>query len=283
MTEEVLPQQNASLQRIVIEPAKGWRMLDLRELWSYRELLVVLTMRDIRVRYKQTVLGAAWAVLRPVLTMLVFTLVFGRLGRMPSDGIPYSAFVFTALVPWTFFASALTASGQSLVGSAHLVSKVYFPRMIIPLASVGSAFVDCCVSAAALAALLAWYGVWGGWTLAFAPLLVLGVVFTALGVGTLLAALTVSYRDFVHLTPFIVQTWMFVTPVIYPVSLVPERWKWLLYLNPMTGFVEGLRSAVFGRPFDGVAIAVSSAVSVALFAAGVAYFEKVERRFADLI
>ena len=267
----------------VIEPPKGWRMLDWRELWAYRELLWVLTARDVKVRYKQTVLGAAWAVIRPFTTMVIFSVVFGQLAKMPSDGFPYPVFVYAGLLPWTFFAGAIGASGQSLVGSAHLVSKVYFPRLIIPLSSVGAGLVDLLVSTVILLLMMLWYGV--GWSpnLVAAPLLLAAVVFTALGVGTLLSALTVAYRDFTHLTPFVVQIWMYITPVIFPVSLVPQQWQWLLYLNPMTGLVEGFRSAFLGKPFDLTGLGISCAIALALFAIGVAYFEKVERRFADII
>jgi lipopolysaccharide transport system permease protein len=267
----------------MIEPRRGWHMLNWRELWAYRELLWVLTMRDIKVRYKQTVLGASWAIIRPVMTMLIFSVVFGQLAKMPSDGFPYPVFVYAALLPWTFFAAAIGTSGQSLVGSAHLVSKVYFPRLIIPLSSIGAGLIDLAISTGVLLLMMLWYGV--GWTpnLLAAPLLLIGVIFTALGVGTLLSALTVAYRDFTHLTPFMVQIWMYVTPIIYPVSLVPERWQWLLYINPMTGLVEGFRSAFLGKPFDMTGIGISFAVAVAAFAIGVAYFERVERRFADII
>lgn len=267
----------------VIEPPRGWRMLDWRELWAYRELLWVLTMRDIKVRYKQTVLGAAWAIIRPFITMVIFSVVFGQLAKMPSDGYPYPVFVYAGLLPWTFFATAIGTSGQSLVGSAHLVSKVYFPRLIIPLSSVGAGLVDLLVSTGILMLMMLWYGV--GWSvnLLAAPLLLLGVVFISLGVGTLLSALTVAYRDFTHLTPFVIQIWMYITPVIFPVSLVPERWQWLLYINPMTGLVEGFRSAFLGKPFDLQGLAISFAIAIAVFAVGVAYFEKVERRFADII
>lgn len=267
----------------VIEPPRGWRMLDWRELMAYRELLWVLTTRDIKVRYKQTVLGAAWAVLRPLLTMLIFSVVFGRLAKMPSDGVPYPVFVYAALLPWTFFAAAISSSGQSLVGSAHLVSKVYFPRLIIPLSSIGAGLVDLAISTGILLLMMLWYGV--GWTpnLLAAPLLLIAVIFTALGVGTLLSALTVAYRDFTHITPFMVQIWMYVTPVVFPISLVPERWRWALYLNPMTGLVEGFRAAFLGRPFDLTGIGLSAVMAVAIFLLGVAYFEKVERRFADII
>jgi lipopolysaccharide transport system permease protein len=267
----------------VMEPPSGWRTLDWRELWAYRELLWVLTMRDIRVRYKQTVLGAAWAIVRPVLTMLIFSVIFGHLAKMPSDGYPYPVFVYAGLLPWIFFSAAIGASGQSLVGSANLVSKVYFPRLIIPLSSVGAGLVDLLISTGVLLAMMLWYRVDWTWHLLAAPLLLVALVFTALGIGTLLSALTVAYRDFTHLTPFLVQVWMYVTPVIFPVSLVPERWQWLLYLNPLTGLVEGFRSAFLGKPFDVAGIGTSLAIAVAILAVGVTYFEKVERRFADVI
>ena len=267
----------------VIEPKSGWRMLDWRELWAYRELLWVLTARDVKVRYKQTVLGAGWAIIRPLLTMVIFSLVFGQFAKMPSDGYPYPIFVYAALLPWTFFTAAIGSSGQSLVGSAPLVSKVYFPRLIIPLSSVGGGLVDLLISTVILLLMMLWYGVgWSGHLLA-APMLLLGVVFIALGTGTLLSALTVAYRDFSHLTPFLLQIWMYVTPVIFPVALVPERWRWLLYLNPMTGLIEGFRSAFLGKPFDFVGLSLSFLTAVVVFLIGIAYFEKVERRFADII
>lgn len=267
----------------VIEPPGGWRMLDWRELWAYRELLWVLTSRDVKVRYKQTVLGSGWAILRPVLSMLIFTVVFGRLARMPSDGVPYPLFVYAALLPWIFFSSAVGTSAHSLVGSTQLVSKVYFPRLIIPLSSVGAGIMDLVISTAVLGAMMGWYGI--GWTpqLLAAPLVLLAVVFVALGVGTLLSALTVAYRDFTHITPFLMQIWMFATPVVFPLTLVPERWRWLFYLNPMTGVIEGSRAAFLGRPFDLGGMGISLAMAVLVFALGVAYFEKVERRFADII
>jgi lipopolysaccharide transport system permease protein len=267
----------------VIEPSRGWRMLDLGELWAYRELLWVLTRRDVRVRYRQTVLGAGWAIIRPVLTMVIFTVLFGRLAQMPSEGFPYPIFVYSALLPWTFFAAALASAGGSVVGSANLIRKVYFPRLIVPLSSIGAGLVDLAISTLVLLAMMVWYGVGWTWHLALAPLLLVAVVFTALGVGTVLAAASVSYRDIHHLTPFLIQIWMFLTPVIYPTSLVPERWRWLLYLNPMTGLIDGFRSAFLGKPFDLAALATSAAVSVVLFVVGIAYFERVERRFADVI
>jgi lipopolysaccharide transport system permease protein len=258
-------------------------MLRVGELWAYRELLWVLAGRDVRVRYKQTLLGAGWAVLRPLLSMVIFTLVFGKLASMPSDGYPYPVFVYAGLLPWTFFAAAVAAAGGSLISSANLISKVYFPRLIVPLSSIGTNVVDLSVATVVLLVLMAYYQVGVTWRLAVAPLLFLGTVFTALGIGTLVSALTVAYRDIHHLLPFLLQVWMFVTPVIYPVSMVPERWRWLLLLNPMTGLTEGYRSAFLGRPFDVGALVGSGLVSLACFVAGVAYFERVERQFADVI
>jgi lipopolysaccharide transport system permease protein len=267
----------------VIEPPRGWHMLDWRELWAYRELLWVLTACDVKVRYEQTVLGAAWAIIRPFTTMVIFSVVFGQLAKMPSDGYPYPVFVYAALLPWTFFANALTTCGQSLVGSSQLISKVYFPRLIIPLASVGAGLVDLLVSTGILLMMMLWYGVGWSWNLLAAPFLLMGVAFAALGIGTLLSALTVSYRDFTHITPFLVQIWLYVTPVVFPLSLVPPRWQWLLNLNPMTGLVEGFRAAFLGKPFDIAALSLSLAVAIALFGLGILYFERVERRFADII
>lgn len=267
----------------VIEPPRGWRMLDWRELWAYRELLWVLTARDVKVRYKQTLLGAAWAVLRPLTTMLIFSVVFGRLAKLPSEGYPYPIFVYAALLPWTFFAAAISTSGQSLVASAPLISKVYFPRLAISLSSIGASLVDLLVSCVLLLVLMYWYQVGWSWNLLGAPLLIAGVVFTALGVGTLLSALTVAYRDFTHITPFLVQIWMYVTPVVFPVSMVPVRWQWLLYLNPMTGMVEGFRSVFLGRPFDLTGLFASFAIALSILVVSVAYFERVERQFADVI
>jgi len=267
----------------VIQPSRGWRSLNFRELWAYRELLWVLTERDIKVRYKQTVLGAGWAIVRPLLTMILFTVIFGRFAKMPSDGFPYPIFVYAALLPWTFFATAVSTGSLSLVGSAPMLSKVYFPRLIVPLSSIGSWLVDFAIATMILLGLMLYYDVSWSWNLLAAPLLVLAVMFAALGVGTLLSALTVAYRDFRYVIPFLLQFWMFATPIVYPASIVPERWQWVLHLNPMAGLVEGFRSAFLGRPFDAPAIAISVAAAIALFVVGIAYFEKVERRFADIV
>jgi len=267
----------------VIEAPRGWHMLNWRELWAYRELLWVLVSRDVRVRYKQSVLGGGWAILRPLLAMGIFSVIFGMLAKMPSDGVAYPLFVYAALLPWNYFAASVGSSANSLVGSAHLVSKVYFPRLIIPLSSIGAPLVDLLVSMSVLVALMVWYSVAPSVQLLAVPLLLLGITLAAIGVGTLLSALTVTYRDFTHITPFLIQVWMYATPVIFPASLVPERWRWLLYLNPMSGFVEAFRDCFLGHPLNGAAIAASLTTSLAAFAIGVAYFEKAERRFADVI
>jgi lipopolysaccharide transport system permease protein len=222
-------------------------------------------------------------ILRPLLGMAVFTLIFGVLVKIPSDGSPYAVFVFSALLPWNFFAGAVGAAGNSLVGSSGLISKVYFPRLIIPAASVGSGIVDLAVSSLFLLILLPLFGVaWSAGLLAV-PLLALAVLFLALGVGTLFSALIVAYRDFAAVMAFLLQFWMFATPVVYPSSLVPEAWRWVLHLNPMAALVEGFRAAFLGKPFDGVGLSVSVALALAVFLAGVAYFERVEGRFADVI
>lgn len=267
----------------VIEPVSGWRILDLKELWAYRELFWVLTARDIKVRYKQTVLGAGWAIIQPVMTMVVFSVIFGGFAKMPSDGFPYPVFVYAGLLPWTFFAGSLSRSGSSVIGSAHLISKVYFPRVIIPLSSVGAGIVDLAISTMILLLIMLYFHVAWSFNLLVAPLLLVLVVFIALGVGTFISALNVAYRDVALLTPFLVQLWMFATPVIYPASLVPEKWRWLLYLNPMAGIIEGFRSAFLGKPFDLWLLGLPFLMAIVMFLAGVLYFERVERRFADIV
>jgi lipopolysaccharide transport system permease protein len=215
--------------------------------------------------------------------MIIFSTIFGRLAGLPSDGYPYPVFVFAGLLPWTFFANAVGTIGGSVVGSAHLVTKVYFPRLIIPLTSIGSGVVDFAVSTSVLLLLIVYYGVAWGVNLAAVPLLVVGLVVTALGVGALLSALTVAYRDFRYVIPFLTQMWLFATPVVYPASLVPDPWRWALYLNPMAGWIDGFRAAFLGKPFDLLGLAISSGVAGVLLVVGVGYFAKVEERFADII
>jgi lipopolysaccharide transport system permease protein len=266
-----------------IEPAARRVSLDLRELLLYRELLFFLAWRDVKVRYKQTVLGVAWAVLQPLLAMTLFTLVFGRLAKVPSDGIPYPLFSFAALLPWTFFSNAVTTSGTSVVGSAQLITKVYFPRLIIPGAAVAATLVDFAIALGLLAVLMIAYGAGvGPGVLLMLPLVLLTVIL-ALGVGAWTAAMTVRYRDFRHALPFAMQLWLFATPVIYPASLVPSGWRPLLMLNPLTGIIEGYRAALFGRPLDGASLALSTVVSLLALWWGARTFRGMERTFADII
>src|SRR5215470_3076972 len=242
---------------ISIRPPGRWAAPNLRDLWAYRELNYFLIWRDVKVRYKQTLLGIAWAVIQPLLTMLIFTLFFGKLAGIPSDNVPYPIFAYAGLLPWTFVSGAVTSSGNSLVGSSNLISKVYFPRMIIPMSAVGAALVDFGIGFVLLAALMAYYGVPLTWSFLMLPALVVLTAVIALAVGMLLSALNVKYRDVRHALPFVVQLWMFVTPIIYPASIVPQRWRLLLALNPLTSVIEGYRASMFGRSFNWTGLGIS--------------------------
>ncbi len=268
----------------VIQPTPGWRTIDLRELWRYRELLFFLTWRDIKVRYKQTVLGASWTIIQPVMTMIVFNIFFGRLGGMSNfTDTAYPIFVYSALLPWQFFASAVNRSGQSLINDANLLTKVYFPRLILPYASVGGLLVDFVISFAVMLGLMVYYNVAPTTHIVAVPLLVVITLLAALGVGTFLSALAVAYHDFRHLIPFMVQIWMFVSPVAYPLNIIPEKWQLIYALNPMAGIISGYRCALLGEPFRWGVLGVSFAVAVVLFLVGAFYFRRVERRFADIV
>lgn len=267
----------------VIKPGRKLASLNLKELWAYRELIWVMAMRDIKVRYKQTTLGVLWAVLQPFLMMVIFTIVFSRTGMVVSGSVPYPVFVYAALVPWLFFANAVGSCGNSLVGSAHLIGKIYFPRLIIPLSSIGALMLDFVAATAVMVGIMFYYDVALSSSWLALPLLMIALSFCALGVGTLLAALTVTYRDFRYVIPFMLQIWMFATPVIYPARSIPEKWLWLIQLNPLTGLIEGFRAAYLGQSFDIAALGSSIGISLVLLLAGVAYFERVERRFADII
>lgn len=269
-------------QLTLIRPKRGWIAIDWKELWDYRELLSVLVLRDISVRYKQTVLGVAWAVIQPVFSMVVFSIVFGRLAQMPSDGVPYPVFVYAGLMPWLFFSSAVTNAGSSLLSQQALLTKIYLPRFFVPGSAIGSALVDLAISFAVYLVLMLWYGVAPGWGMLALPGLVLLAVIAALGVGLILAALTVTYRDLRHVVPFLTQVWLYITPVIYPVSMVPERWQWLLALNPMAGVVDGFRSALLGLPWNLTTLTTSAVVSIGLLFYGLFFFRRMERRFADI-
>lgn len=276
-------QISAPVPVIRIEPSRGWVGLKLRELWEYRELLYFLIWRDIKVRYKQTVLGAAWAIIQPLMTMVVFSIFFGRLAGIPSDGIPYPLFSFTALVPWTFFANGLTQSSNSLVGSGHLITKVYFPRLIIPISAVTSGILDFAIAFIVLIGMALYYGVHPGWGLVALPLLVLLAFVTALGVGLWLSALNVEYRDVRYVVPFMTQFWMYATPIAYPSSLLPGPWRILYGINPMVGVVEGFRWALIGSKPPGAMIYVSAATAIILLLGGAFYFRRMERTFADIV
>jgi len=268
---------------VVIQPSKKWGVLSFKDIWAYRELLFFLTWRDVKVRYKQTALGAAWAILQPLFMMLIFTIFFGRLAGVGSAGIPYPLFALAGLVPWTFFANAITASGNSLVGSANLITKVYFPRLIVPAAAMLAGLVDFVLAFVLLCLLMLYYRVTLTVQVLFLPVLVLLTALFALGVGTWMSALNVKYRDVRFALPFIIQLWLFVSSVILPSSSVPEKWRWLLLLNPMSAIIEGYRSALFGLPFYWPALGIASVLTVAVLLYSLYSFGRVERSFADII
>ncbi len=267
-----------------IERASGWISLNLGEVWRYRELLYFLTWRDVVVRYKQTALGAGWAIIQPVMTMVVFSLVFGRLSSIPSDGVPYPLFSFAALVPWTFFANGLTQSSNSLVGSANLIQKVYFPRLMIPAASVLGGAVDFLLAFVVLLGMMAYYGIAPTINILWLPLFLLLAVATALGVGLWLSALNVRFRDVRYVVPFITQFWLFATPIAYPSSLLDEPWRTVYGLNPMAGVVEGVRWALLDtNTAPGPMIGLSVLAAALLLVGGAYYFRRMERAFADIV
>jgi lipopolysaccharide transport system permease protein len=269
---------------LIIRASSGWAALDLRALWEYRELLYFLVWRDIKVRYKQTILGFAWAIVQPMSLMLVLSFFFGRLAQVPSDGLPYPVFVFSALLPWQLFAYALNQSSNSLVANDRLISKVYFPRLVIPLAAVLSGLIDFLIAFTILLLLMFLYGITPTMALWFAPGFVLFAVTTALAVGLWLSALNVKYRDVRYTIPLITQLWLFISPVAYPSSLVPESWRWLYALNPLVGVIEGFRWALFGRTQGlGIETALSFAIVLVLFVSGLYYFRRMERTFADVV
>ncbi|HET9010732.1 MAG TPA: ABC transporter permease [Gemmatimonadaceae bacterium] len=267
----------------VIEARGGLGALDLRELWHYRDLLYFLTWREISIRYKQTLLGFAWAIIQPLTAMVVFTVFLGRLAKVPSDGIPYPVFSYLGLLPWTYFANAVTRSGSSLVANANLLSKVYFPRVLIPVSGVLSAAVDFAIAFVVLIGLMLWYGITPAWTTLWLIPLTLLTALASAGVGMWLASLNVKYRDVQHAVPFLIQVWMYATPVVYPASIVPAKWRTLFALNPLAGIVEAYRAATLGRPLDWSTLGVSTAATLGLLAAGTIAFRRMERQFADIV
>lgn len=267
----------------VIEPDRQDRFFDFSELWEYRELVVALTTREIKVRYKQTVLGVAWAVIQPLATMLIFTIIFGKLAKIPSDGIPYPVFVFSGLIAWNFLSSAISSGGVSLLSAANMVGKVYFPRVIIPLATLGVSAVDFLIAVVLLLLLMLIYGVPFSMSMLIAPVFFIGLFLLSFGVSAWLSAVTVTYRDFRFVIPFMLQIWMYITPVIYPLSFIPEKWRWLAYLNPAQGWVEGMRSAFLATPINWGSVLASSLLTLFILIIGFRYFYTTQRRFADII
>ena len=280
--DTVLPSVTGRSPVLVIERNR-WISLELRDLWAHRELFYFLAWRDVKVRYKQTALGASWAILQPLVSMVIFTMLFGRLAHVPSEGEPYAIFSYAGLLPWNFFTTALTNSSNSLVSSTNLITKVYFPRLLVPTASVGAALVDIAIASMMLFGIMPIYGVEFHASLIMLVPLVALTALTAAALGIWTSALNVKYRDIRYALPFAIQISMFLTPVIYPVSFLPDRWRWVLRLNPMSGIIEGFRDAIFGRPFDWSGLAISAVVTGVILVAAVCIFSRMEQEFADVI
>jgi lipopolysaccharide transport system permease protein len=270
---------------VKIRPSRKWIPLNLREVWAHRELFAILVIRDVTIRYKQTILGIAWAIVQPLMMAAVYTVVFGRFGGIPSDGVAYPLFAFAGLLPWTFLANAVQASGNSLINNAHLITKVYFPRILIPAASVGMGLVDFAIAGTVLAGLMLYYHVGVTWNLLMFPLLILLTAALALGIGLWAAALNIRYRDVRHLLPFFIQVWMFLSPIIYPLSLVPQRWRWLAAFNPLYGIIENIRVSLYSLPrgFDWYLLGCSVAITLATLVSAAFVFRRVETSVADVI
>lgn len=267
----------------VIEPTKGWVPIDLHELWEFRDLLYFFTWRDIKIRYKQTILGFSWAIIQPLLAMLIFTLFFGKLANIPSDGIPYPIFAYTALLPWTLFSESITRSTNSTVINANIIKKVYFPRIALPLSSVLSPLVDFAIAFTILILMMVYYGIAPTVNVFMLPVFLLLAVATSLGIGLWLSALNAMYRDFQYVVPFMVQIWMFASPVVYPASMIPEAYRWIYGLNPMTGVIEGFRWALLGTDAPGSIILASVAISLLILVTGSFYFRRMQKTFADMV
>lgn len=276
--------RDAAIEEIVIQPLRGLVPLQFRELWRHREILYILIWRDIKVRYKQTVLGATWAIIQPLFTMLIFSIFFGRLAKVPSDGLPYALFSYCALVPWTFFATGLNQASNSLVSSSNLITKVYFPRLVVPTAAVFAGLLDLAIAGGTLLLMMAYYHHGATVHVAWLPALLLLALVTSLGVSFWFSALNVQYRDIRHVLPFVVQLWMFATPIAYPSSLVPARFRAIYALNPMVGVVEGFRWALLGADTaPGLMVIVSSIIAVLVLVSGAYFFRRMETTFADVV
>lgn len=269
---------------VVIQPSKGLFDLDFQGVWQYRELLYFLIWRDVKIRYKQTIIGAGWAILQPLLTLVVFTVIFGKLVKVPSDGLPYPIFAYTALLPWTYFSQAISRSGVSLVNSSNLLRKVYFPRLFIPIAAAIVPLVDFAIAFTLLLGMMVWFETTPTWNVLFLPLFLLLTLLTGLSVSLWLSALNVRYRDVGYIIPFCTQLWMYASPVVYPVSLIPEQWRLWYSLNPMVGVIEGFRWAVLGQGSpDFRMMIISGGVVLAILIGGIVYFNQVEETFADVV
>lgn len=268
---------------LVIEPRHSWWELHLSELWRYRDLFLILAWRDIAVHYKQTFFGAAWAVIQPLAGMVIFTIVFSRIAKLPTENLPAPVFYYAGLLAWTFFSQAMNGASQSLIEGSRLITKVYFPRIMIPASALGYTTLNFLVAFLLFIPLMAWYGVMPTVRLAFLPLWILALAATSLGVGVTIAALNVKYRDFRYVVPFLLQVWMFATPLVFPVSMIPEKWRWLAAINPMTGLVDGFRASLTGLPIDLSTTAISVAIGSLGCVAGIAYFRVVEDEMADIL
>ncbi|HEX5705405.1 MAG TPA: ABC transporter permease [Pyrinomonadaceae bacterium] len=278
------PAEDAELPHVVIEPKSQFRWINLREIWQYRELLYFLMWRDVKVRYKQTAVGVLWVILQPLLMMMIFSLFFGRLAGIGSDeGIPYALFAYAGLLPWTFFSTAVGLGANSLVNSSGLVTKIYFPRLIVPIAAVGAVLIDLAISLIVLAGLMVYWRIGLQTGLIMLPALIGLITILALGLGTLMSALNVKYRDIRIVLPFALQIWFFLSPIIYPLQMIPAKWRWAMALNPITGIAEGFRSALYRNTFDWQSLGISAAVALLLLACAIFVFRRMERQFADVI
>ncbi len=275
--------QAEAMSITIIQPTRRWLSLKLRDLWQYRGLLYFLIWRDVKVRYKQTMIGFLWAIIQPLVKMVVFSIIFGSLAKMDSEGFPYPIFLYAGLLPWEFFAGSVSRSGQSIVASENLIKKVYFPKIIIPISAVGACLLDFAISFTILILMMLYYGIAPTLSMVMIIPLTLAMIFTASGVGLLMSALNVAYRDFRYALPFLVQIWMFLTPVIYSVGIIPEKWRWLILLNPMAGIVDAYRSAILDRPLEWGNLGISMGMAAAIFLCGLLYFRKTEKYFADIV
>lgn len=283
MTDIEIFDTGKQVPTIVIKPPRKWVPIEFKEIWSYRELLMSFTIRDIKIRYKQTALGFLWVIIQPLFMVFIFSFFFGGLAKIPSDGIPYPLFVLAGLLPWTLFAEGLTRSTTSMITNAQIMTKVYFPRLIMPISGILSPLVDFIVSLFLLAIFMVYYGVIPTLNVVFLPLFILLAIVTSLGVGLWLSALNVKYRDFQYTVPFIIQLWMFASPVVYPASLLPQSMRFLYGLNPMAGVIEGFRWALLGTEMPGIMILVSTGVVILLLISGMFYFRRMEQYYADIV